>query len=323
MSEHEKISIEYLGALKGHNGWVTSLAVGTKDDKPFLVSGSRDRNLIVWDLDLEAGVGKQVDEVSIGKPLKSLKGHNHFVSCLALTPDNKHVISGSWDKTLRLWDLTSYKTKQVFVGHTKDVISVGWSSDSRMIYSGSMDKTVKIWNVQGKNQHTSTDFDGWVSSISVKQLKEGPLIAVGSWDNKVRFFDKDFKNTKTIGSSDFPVVSIATDAQGEYLFVAEKNGKVKIWGLSNDPNVADELKTEYDTGVDLHAISYDNKYLGTFQYGSSEGLIIRELSENKCIYSFSYGKNNACLSLSFDPTKKYLFAGFADGTIRVYKFSIA
>ena len=187
-----------------------------------------------------------------------------------------------------------------------------------------MDKTMKLWNVQGKNQFTSSDFSGWVSSIiTVKQNKEGPLIATGSWDNKVRFFDREFKNVKSINSSDYPIASLATDSQGEYLFVAEKNGKVKIWGLSEDPNVADELKQEYDTGYDLHAITYENKYFGMFQYGSSNGLSIRELAENKDIYSFNYGKNNACLSLAFDQSKKYLFAGFADGLIRVYKFSIA
>ena len=98
------------------------------------------------------------------------------------------------DKTLRLWDLATYKCKQVFVGHTKDVLSCSFSSDSRVIYSGGMDRTVKIWNVQGKNQYTATDFNGWVSSLTnIKQGKEGPLIAVGSWDSKVRICDKDFK----------------------------------------------------------------------------------------------------------------------------------
>jgi len=58
-----------------------------------------------------------------------------------------------------------------------------------------------------------------------------------------------------------------------------------------------------------------------FQYGSSNGLTIKELSGNTDVNSFNYGKNNACLSMAFDPTKKYLFAGFADGVIRAYKYS--
>ena len=55
--------------------------------------------MIVWDLDLEGGVeadSENNEERSVGKPFRSLKGHNHFVSCLSITNDNKHVLSGSW-----------------------------------------------------------------------------------------------------------------------------------------------------------------------------------------------------------------------------------
>jgi len=319
-----KVTVEYLGALSGHNDWITSLVVGQQGNRPLLVSGSRDKSLIVWDLDLEGGVSTKegVEERYIGKPLKSMKGHNHFVSSLAITSDNKYVLSGSWDKTLRLWDLNTNKTKQVFVGHTKDVLSCSFSSDMRIIYSGGMDKTVKIWNVQGKNQYTSNDFNGWVSCLTnIRQGKEGPLIAVGSWDSKVRIFDKDFKLIKGIGSIDYPVVSMSTDDDGEFLFVGEKNGSIKIWGLNAGENQADEMKQQYDIQTDLYAINYEHKYFGVFSIGSANGLTVKEISEGKDVFNFTYGKNVACQSLAFDPSKKYLFAGFTDGIIRVYKFS--
>ena len=172
-----------------------------------------------------------------------------------------------------------------------------------------MDKTVKIWNVQGKNQYTSNDFNGWVSCLTnIRQGKEGPLIAVGSWDSKVRIFDKDFKLIKGIGSIDYPVVSMS------------KNGSVKIWGLGAE-NQADELKQQYDLGTDLFAINYEHKYFGVFSIGTTNGLTIKDISEGKDLFTFNYGNNVACHALAFDPSRKYLFAGFTDGLIRVYKFS--
>jgi len=57
-----------------------------------------DKTLIVWKLNK--------DESSCGTPYKSLKGHSHFVSDAVISSDGQFCLSGSWDGTLRLWDLT-------------------------------------------------------------------------------------------------------------------------------------------------------------------------------------------------------------------------
>lgn len=58
-----------------------------------------DKTIIVWNLD-ENGCS--------GKPVKSLHGHGHFVSDVVMSSDGQYALSGSWDKTLRLWDLNTY-----------------------------------------------------------------------------------------------------------------------------------------------------------------------------------------------------------------------
>jgi WD40 repeat protein len=95
---------------KGHNGWVTSLTVGSDaNNNPLLISGSRDRSIIVWKLNLDAPEeipSKEKEgpvDFKVGKPFKSLKGHAHFVSSLALARDNKHLVSSSWGKILFIY----------------------------------------------------------------------------------------------------------------------------------------------------------------------------------------------------------------------------
>jgi len=96
-----------------------------------------------------------------------------------------------------------------------------------MIISGGMDKTMRIWNTKGENKHTSTEFDGWVSSLThLKQGKDNSYIAVGSWDNKVRIFDqKEFNLNRALSTIDYAVVSMASDDDGEFLLVGEKKWK--------------------------------------------------------------------------------------------------
>jgi len=59
------------------------------------------------------------DETSFGIPQKRLQGHNHFVSDTVISSDGHFALSGSWDKTLRLWDLTKGVSTRQFVSHSK------------------------------------------------------------------------------------------------------------------------------------------------------------------------------------------------------------
>jgi guanine nucleotide-binding protein subunit beta-2-like 1 protein len=335
MSEKsDKLTVEYIGFLSGHNGWVTSLAVGKDaNGNPLLISGSRDRSLIVWNLNFEKPEEvvvqvkpEEVIDYRLGKPAKSLKGHAHFVSSLAIARDNKHVVSSSWDKTMRLWDLTTMTTKQLFTGHTKDVLAATFSQDNRMVLSGGMDKTFKVWNTKGEEKYHSDRFDGWVSSICNINQGKNSLLAVGSWDSKVRIFDsQNFGFVRGLVSpTESAIVSMATDEDGDYLFVGQKNGSVNIWSLASESNETDKIKQKFDINADLNTLCYDSKYFAVLTLGTSKGISVREIKGNTELWSRGekeYGKNVGCLALAFDESKNYLFAGFTDGMIRVYKFS--
>jgi WD40 repeat protein len=147
------------------------------------------------------------------------------------------------------------------------------------------------------------------------------LLAVGSWDSKVRIFDSDFSLNRGIENNDYAVVGMNTDDDGEYLFVGQKNGSVKIWNLASENNETDTLKQTLDVNADLNAISFESTYFTLISLGTSKGLSIREIKGNTAIFEKSYGTNVACLSLAWDANKEHLFAGFSDGFIRVYKFN--
>merc|ERR1719238_19921 len=107
-----------------------------------ILSASRDKSIIVWRLIREEG--------NFGYPQRSLHGHGHFVQDVVLSIDGNFALSGSWDGTLRLWDLKTGSTTRRFIGHEKDVLSVAFSVDNRQIVSGSRDRTIKLWNTLGE-----------------------------------------------------------------------------------------------------------------------------------------------------------------------------
>ena len=222
------------------------------------------------------------------------------------------------------------KSEAVFIGHTKDVLAVSLSPDNRMVLSGGMDNTLRFWNLKGENKYTSTNFNSWVSSMCHVRQDKNSQLAVGSWDSKVRVFDTDLNYNRSIDALDYAVVSMNSDDDGEYLFVGQKNGSIKIWNLATSQTESDTLKQTFEIGADLHSLSYESKYFTVITLATSKGISVRDIKGHNELYARSYstkdskeGKEvyHSCLSLAWDSTKTYLFAGFSDGIIRVYKFA--
>jgi WD40 repeat protein len=138
-----------------HAGPVNDVAV-TPDGRR-AVSASDDSNLKVWDIGTGAELYKLGDDtVSLPasggsqdvQPTDSRAlGHTTWVSSVAVTPDGKHAVSGSWDHTLRVWDLSNGRELHVLSGHTKGITAVAITQDGRHAVSTSDDDTVKVWNI--------------------------------------------------------------------------------------------------------------------------------------------------------------------------------
>ena len=127
----------YLGQLKGHNGWVTSLACPT-DNQDFVLSSSRDKTIIKWNMSRDA------TGYVTGTPIRSLMGHSNFVEDIQLSSDGQFALSASWDASMRLWDLSNGQCTRKFTGHGKDVLTCAFSADNRQIVSGSRDQQMKV-----------------------------------------------------------------------------------------------------------------------------------------------------------------------------------
>jgi WD40 repeat protein len=100
-------------------------------------------------------------------------GHTHWVLSVAFSPDGQHIVSGSMDRTFRVWDaMTGETVAGPFTGHTGSVNSVAFSPDGQHLVSGSHDRTIRVSNVtMGKTEsaddvdlteHFVINDDGWV-----------------------------------------------------------------------------------------------------------------------------------------------------------------
>lgn len=302
------------GTLTGHGGWITAIAT-TPEDPNMILSSSRDRSVIVWTLTRE--------DQNYGYARRSLRGHNHFVSDVVISSDGQFALTGSWDNTLRLWDINSGVCTRRFVGHTKDVLSVAFSADNRQIVSGSRDRTVKLWNTLGECKYTIVE-DGhteWVSCVRFSPSPAAPVIVSAGWDRLVKVWNlSNCKLRTNLAGHTGYLDTVTVSPDGSLCASGGKDGVAMLWDLTEGKRLY-----SLEAGDIIHSLVFSpNRYW--LCAATSQSIKIWDLESKRMVDEIKLdvppvGKNAVvpyctCLAWSADGTD--LFAGYTDNVIRVY-----
>jgi guanine nucleotide-binding protein subunit beta-2-like 1 protein len=313
-------TLNFRGSLKGHQGWVTAIATPLDPASDIVLSASRDKSVIVWHLERS--------ETQYGFPKRSLIGHNHYVQDVVISSDGQFALSGSWDGTLRLWDLNTGNTTRRFVGHTKDVLSVAFSVDNRQIVSGSRDKTIRLWNTLGECKYTIGEPEGhteWVSCVRFSPMTTNPIIVSAGWDKVVKVFNLTnckLKNNLFGHTGYINTVTVSPD--GSLCASGGKDGVAMLWDLAEGKRLY-----SLDAGDIIHALVFSpNRYW--LCAATQTSIKIWDLESKSVVddlrpeFSKTYGRKAIepyCVSLAWSADGGTLFAGYTDGIIRVFTVS--
>uniref|UniRef100_A0A7S2SH82 Guanine nucleotide-binding protein subunit beta-like protein n=1 Tax=Eucampia antarctica TaxID=49252 RepID=A0A7S2SH82_9STRA len=309
-------TLAFRGTLEGHGDCVTSIAT-TSENPDLLLSSSRDKSIIVWTI-----TGGE----SYGYARRALRGHNHFVSDVVISSDGQFALSGSWDGTLRLWEINSGKTTRRFVGHSKDVLSVAFSADNRQIVSGSRDKTIKLWNTLGECKYTiasggeSEGHTEWVSCVRFSPSQSVPLIVSCGWDRLVKVWS--LTNCKLrndlVGHTGY-LNTVCVSPDGSLCASGGKDGTAMLWDLNEGKRLY-----SLDAGDIIYSLCFSpNRYW--LCAATEECIKIWDL-ESKIIvdtlrpeeFDLMTHRTPHCTSLAWSADGATLFAGYSDKLIRVY-----
>jgi len=318
-------SLTLRGTLKGHGDWVTSIAT-TPEDPSLVLSSSRDKSVLVWSLTGESRSSEDAENHAAGYARRALRGHNHFVSDVVISSDGQFALSGSWDGTLRLWEISSGKTTRRFVGHEKDVLSVAFSFDNRQIVSGSRDKTIKLWNTLGECKLTfgakGEGHSEWVSCVRFSPSVQVPLIVSCGWDRLVKVWMGNSLALRNdlIGHTGY-LNTVCVSPDGSLCASGGKDGTAMLWDLNEGKRLY-----SLEAGGIIHSLCFSpNRYwlcAATDKEIKIWDLESKVVVATLCPESFKESNRSGriphCTCLAWSATGSTLFAGYSDNIIRVY-----
>jgi len=128
--------------------------------------------------------------VPIATPSREFKGHEGSVSAVAMFPDGCRMVTGSFDKTVCLWDLKNGAVLKKMDGHGSEVMALAVSRDGKLIASGDEKGGLMGWDGDTGQSLTQgqaiVGHSGRISSLDFSPCNT--VLATVSWDEKVKFW---------------------------------------------------------------------------------------------------------------------------------------
>jgi guanine nucleotide-binding protein subunit beta-2-like 1 protein len=228
-----------------------------------------DKTLRLWDLES-------------GKTVRRFVGHTKDVLSVSFSADNRQIVSGSRDRTIKLWNtLGECKYTITDDGHTDWVSCVRFSPNTQnpIIVSAGWDKLVKVWNLTNLKLRTDhIGHSGYVNTVTISP--DGSLCASGGKDGTTFLWDlNERKHLYSLEAGD--TIHALVFSPNRYWLCAATDTCIRIWDLESK-TVVEDIKNDVTT---------------------------------------ANGKINvpACTALAWSADGQLLFAGYTDNIIRVWQ----
>ena len=164
------------------------------------------------------------------------EGHDLGVESLAFSRDGRYLASGSYDKTVKVWDLQTGKVKRTFSGHEAWVPTVAFHPTDALVASGSGDKTIRINRYNRQTEPIVIREHNGIHAVAFSP--DGEHVVAGGFGGGLRLWhvrSSDWRRTYQGHESDVHAVAFSPD--GALLASGSADQTIRLWNVGSGKTV--------------------------------------------------------------------------------------
>ncbi|MBF2015533.1 MAG: WD40 repeat domain-containing protein [Rivularia sp. T60_A2020_040] len=262
------------------------------------------------------------------KPTFTLKGHIWDIEALAFSPDGQTLISGSFDHTVKMWNLINGRLITTLDGHKDGVNDVVISADGQLFFTGggtaqtNTDKVIKVWSMKTRKLlRTLKGHSQGVTSLAI--TADGKTLVSGSYDNTIKLWNPQTGALiRTLAGHNSPVRSVAISPDGKTLasgggsLKGDSDKTLRLWNLETGKLIS---SIEGNTNlISFIGFTPDGKYLVN---ATDPRINVWDLNTGKLVNTFSVSDIEGITSVTLGNDSKSVVTTTLDGAVTMWDLS--
>ena len=251
---------------------------------------------------------------------RTFKAHNGWVTAVAFSPDGRRLVSGSWDRTVKFWEVSTGEQLGAVANDMKEVQSLAFSRDGHWLATENSSDTTSLRDPSTGQEIRTLPSDkplgplgsSWVYSIAFSP--DGRWLASAIDDKTVRLWDVNTgQKVRDLTGLHRAVVYIAFSPDGQLLATGDDQKNIRIW----DPVTGEEIYKLSGHKKPIYAVAFspDGRWLASAS--ADKTVKIWDLAIGHELRTLA-GHGNMVTSLAFSPDGRWLVSGSWDKTIKIW-----
>ena len=280
------------------------IVIGSDQGNMGLYSQRDVQRIFIADSDKPDIEALETEEDSFEQTFTGYKS-SYPIQSVKFSPNGEYIVSGSFDRTLRLWDLEGNLINTPFMGHDQFVYSVAFSPDGKRIASGGLDG-IRIWDTHGYT--ADKVFEAHQGEVNVAIFNsDGNYIISGGDDGSLRLWDMkgNLLDQKNSTNDENAITCLSSSPDGKYIVSGNFYKSLKLWTIK-DKLLHQIFVVDQDSGINAVAFSPTENLIAS---GGESGLITLWDLEGNPVDKPPIKHESRITSIAFSPDGKLLASG--------------